>query len=166
MKRFQKSSVLIAIHDLLASWLAFALAFFARVGFDDFSNAGQLVLLWGGVFALICAVIYQTIGLSSTYWRYTSIVDIRLIVVASATSILVWLMIAFSTTRLDQIPRSFPFILFLVEVATLTAPRVLYRMLRERRDRRKARNERVRPLQLLLVGGPSDVYQAINWASS
>ncbi|WP_342362200.1 polysaccharide biosynthesis protein [Terrarubrum flagellatum] len=166
MPRLRKYSVLIALHDFVASLVAFVAAFAARLGTTDFLRSSDDLIYSGLTFAVICVIVYQIIGLSSAYWRYTSIADVRLIVVATAVSILIWTTLTFTITRLESTPRSLPFILFLAEVAALTGPRICYRMLRDYRDRRKSRSANRRVTRLLLVGGPSDVFKVINWAAA
>ncbi|MET0605512.1 MAG: hypothetical protein ABWZ80_03590, partial [Beijerinckiaceae bacterium] len=79
IQRFKNYSALTALHDFLLSWIAFLVSFVARLGFEDvWANSGQ-IMFWGMVFAVSCAIVYQIVGLSSTFWRYTSITDVRLI---------------------------------------------------------------------------------------
>lgn len=161
-----RQRILVAVHDFLASWLAFCAILIVRVGFDEIPTYAEQMIVWGAAFSVICAIVYQLIGLTSVYWRYTSMMDIRLIVAASATSVILWVTVNFSITRMDHVPRSFPFLLFLAEVVALTTPRLVYRLVRDQRDRRRSRGQRPRLARLLLVGGPNEVFQAINWAAA
>ncbi|HIO39376.1 MAG TPA: polysaccharide biosynthesis protein, partial [Rhodospirillales bacterium] len=66
-------------------------------------------------------------------WRYASLNDLLNITKASSLTILIFLIILFAVTRLEDLPRSLPIISWFVLIALLGGPRFLYRLLKDRR---------------------------------
>jgi len=85
-------------------------------------------------------------------WRYASINDLITITKSVSLAVLILIIILFTFTRLEQIPRSLPFILWFVLIFFLGAPRFLYRLVKDGRfDFQIDRNRHLR-IPILLVG--------------
>ena len=70
-------------------------------------------------------------GLYHGIWRYASIHEIISIMKSVSVSILLLLGIFFLAFRLEDIPRSFPILLFIISIFSVTSPRVFYRILKD-----------------------------------
>tara|TARA_B100000676_G_scaffold249688_1_gene253875 strand:+ start:25 stop:1719 length:1695 start_codon:yes stop_codon:yes gene_type:complete len=85
-------------------------------------------------------------------WRYASINDLITITKSVSLAVLILIIILFTFTRLEQIPRSLPFILWFVLIFFLGAPRFLYRLVKDGRfDFQVDRNRHLR-IPILLAG--------------
>ncbi|HVL72555.1 MAG TPA: nucleoside-diphosphate sugar epimerase/dehydratase [Beijerinckiaceae bacterium] len=143
---------LILLHDFLMSWGAVAVALFLRVGSDDYAVFSDIAVLWGAVFAAISVVVYRLLGLTKSLWQYASIPDLLRIGGGSAISILLWTALVYLIAGFDGFPRSLPVILWLVAVIMLSALRLGYRLMRERREVRRGRSGVERPTLVLVIG--------------
>ena len=80
-------------------------------------------------FCVISAAVFFLFGVHRGVWRFASLSDLRNIVLASTTSMLVFLLAMFLVDRLAAIPRSVPLIAWFMMIVLLSAPRVAYRHL-------------------------------------
>ncbi len=142
----------ISIHDFLVSWIAFVIAVALRVGMDEVWHYGHALMTWGVLFAAIAALTYRMIGLSSSIWRYTSFYDLKLVAVSAVISVAIWTLIQFSATGFRVFPRTVSFIVIFVLIAAMGLPRLVYRMLRDRRDSLKQPQINDDRHNVLLVG--------------
>ena len=71
-------------------------------------------------------------GLYRGLWRYASLNDLVNIVKAVTLALLIFLPIAFLVTRLEAVPRSSYFITWFVMIFLLGAPRMLYRVFKDK----------------------------------
>lgn len=146
-------TALVFIFDGIAAYAAFVFAFWLRVGMDAFSIYSEILLSSGLIFAFLAALIYRVLGVSKAVWRYASLPDLILIVMASSLAIFLWVMGEFAITRLHNIPRTIPFILWFVIISFLGGARFAYRYWREGRFSRKSAGNRTR---VLIVGADDD----------
>ncbi len=119
-------------HDVAMACLAFALALALRLG----ETAPQRLLnadLWValGIFAGVAAVVFLATNLYRGIWRYASLNDLVNIAKAATLTVLVFLPITFMVTRLEALPRSSLVITWLLLIALLAGPRILYRLLKD-----------------------------------
>lgn len=70
-------------------------------------------------------------GLHRGVWRYVSTRDLASILRASAIVVLVFFPLLFAYNRLEDVPRTVPFIMFFLLVGLVAGPRLLLRMLAE-----------------------------------
>jgi O-antigen biosynthesis protein WbqV len=132
------------LHDIVMAALSFALALYLRVGEAQFAHHADSYLLEGMlVFAGIVGVAGMVFGLYRGVWRYASLDDMLAIAKTAAVAVLIFFPIMFLYSRLADVPRSLPFINAFVLMALLGAPRIAYRIVRDRqidqvltRDRR------------------------------
>ncbi len=139
-------------HDIVMTALSFVASVFMRLG-DNFSQISPDHLLSaGGTLTIIAAVVYWFSGMYKGIWRYASIPDLTVIARAVTLTLLVFLLVMFVWTRLDSLPRSLPFINWLVLMAFLGGPRLAYRVIRDRRfDLARLADGKAR-IPVLLIG--------------
>ncbi len=142
----------ISIHDFLVSWASFAIAIVLRVGMPDALRYVDSAMTWGALFAVIAALTYRMLGLSSSVWRYTSIYDIKLVAFSAVISVAVWSMISYSVNGFRWFPRTLSFILIFVLIAAMGVPRLVYRVLRDQRDAHRQSKAHPGGQNVLLVG--------------
>src|SRR5690606_27535620 len=85
-------------------------------------------------------------------WRYASLNDLFTITKAATLTILVFLVLMFTITRLETLPRSLPLINWFVLIALLGAPRFAYRLFKDRRLDLTFERDHRRRVPVLLVG--------------
>jgi len=114
------------------AFLAVGVAFYFRIGDAVFSQL-DVILELALVYSSIALVIYLFTGLYRHVWAYVSFVD-AVNIVRSATGVaLVFIPLMFLFTRLDDVPRSVPFIGWFVLVVFLATPRLTFRLFKDRR---------------------------------
>ncbi len=133
MKNFALNRWLAFIHDILWIPIALILAYWVR-----FNLAIIPEYYWQGIFRLLgCALIIQTtcywyFGLYRGIWRFASIPDVLRISKAVLMGVSLTLLSVFVIYRLELVPRSifvlYPLLLFL----GLSAPRFLYRWIKDK----------------------------------
>ena len=131
---------------------AFALALYLRVG-DGLVPYYSDVLAYGtATLVAVAAVTYRVLGLYRGIWRFASVPDLVTMTKAVTITVLSFVLVAFLITRLDNLPRSVPLILWFVLLVTLGAPRFLYRLFKDRRLERLTLVDRALRIPILLVG--------------
>ena len=143
-------------HDVVMAAAAFVISLFLRLGESIvFYPEGELYLAVT-VFSVVAAVVFRFMGMYRGVWRYASLNDLLNITKAASFTILLFLVILFTVTRLEDLPRSIPFISWFVLIALLGAPRFLYRLLKDRRlDFHLEKNAHLRVPVLLVGAGDS-----------
>lgn len=127
----QPRNILVFGHDVVMAFAAFLTAFFLRLG-PDFLTERDDVLQMAATFAAVAAVIYMFTNLYRHVWEYVSAKDAMNILRTATIVVLVFLPAWFFLTRLESLPRSLPFISWLVLVGFLAGPRLLFRMFKDR----------------------------------
>lgn len=127
-----KRAALAFAHDVVMAGVAFALALVLRLG----ELAPERLLhvdLWMalGIFCGVAAVVFLATNLYRGIWRYASLNDLVSIAKAATLTILVFLPVTFMVTRLEALPRSSLVITWLLLIALLAGPRILYRLLKD-----------------------------------
>jgi O-antigen biosynthesis protein WbqV len=120
------------LHDVGMAALSFALALYLRIGDDIVNYEPRLTVLYGVVFTCIAAAVFLLTGLYRGIWRYASLPDLYSITRAVTLTVLIFLPVMFVFTRLEVLPRSMLPINWLVLVALLGAPRLGYRLFKDR----------------------------------
>jgi FlaA1/EpsC-like NDP-sugar epimerase len=127
-----RRAALAFLHDVAMAGLSFAVALYLRLGEEMLAREPGLTLLYGLCFTAIAAAIFLVTGLYRGIWRYASLPDLFNIARAATLTELVFLPVIFVFTRLDTLPRSFLLIDWLVLIALLGGPRLLYRLYKDR----------------------------------
>ncbi len=124
----------IATHDTAMAGAAFLLALCLRLGDDISAYTGMDNLILS---ALLCSSvsfgIFYVMKLYRGLWRYASTPDLIAIIKSVTVATLLFYLTLFLVNRLEGIPRSVPFIHWLLLLAMLGAPRFLYRIWRDKR---------------------------------
>ncbi len=127
-----KNRWLVFLHDALWVPVALFLAFWLRFNLGEipplYVDALEVLLL---VALPVQAATFYFLGLYRGIWRFASIPDLLLIIKTVAAGMVVTFILAFIWQRLVDVPRSV-FILYPVILALgLSAPRLLYRWLKD-----------------------------------
>ncbi|MBT3917513.1 MAG: polysaccharide biosynthesis protein [Rhodospirillaceae bacterium] len=139
-------------HDVIMASLSFVIALFLRLGSDiEFYSTDQL-LLATGLFTGVAAIVFRAMRMYRGVWRYASLNDLLNITKSASLVILIFLVLLFMTTRLEDLPRSLPFINWFVLIALLGGPRFLYRLFKDRRLEFKLDRNTHQRIPVLLVG--------------
>jgi O-antigen biosynthesis protein WbqV len=120
------------LHDFVIFCLSFFIALLLRLDWSqslDFMNS-----LWSFCILYAAANIFllQYFGLYHGIWRYASIHEIISIFKSITISTLIIVLSFFLIFRLENIPRSFPVLLFIVSLFGVTGPRIFYRFLKDK----------------------------------
>ena len=139
-------------HDIVMAAISFALSLYLRLGAELFEKSVDWLLVGTILFTVVCAAAFWFMRLYRGIWRYASLNDLLAITRAVTLAILVFLVLMFLWTRLEQVPRSLPFINWFVLIALLGGPRFLYRLIKDRRFVLSLENGGQRRIPVLLVG--------------
>jgi O-antigen biosynthesis protein WbqV len=129
-KRRDLGRVVPVIHDVVMAVVALLVAFLLRYGFDELPAPADIFLSLA-TFGVFAAVAYWIVGLGRGIWRFTSVSDLRAIVIAATITVVGFLIASFLVNRLDVVPRSVPLIAWFVLIVLLGAPRILYRIVKD-----------------------------------
>ena len=120
-------------HDAIMAPASFIVALALRLGEGVWSYlADPDMLLALGLFTAVCAGVFWFLDLYRGIWRYASMPDLLAIARAVTLALLIFLAITFLVTRLEALPRSFLVIAWFVLIFLLGAPRLLYRVFKDR----------------------------------
>ncbi len=126
-------ALLVFLHDLMMTGVAFVVALYLRVGAQAFGEFAEGLKLGVPIMLAIAGVVFILSGLYRGIWRYASIPDLSQILRAVTISVLAFVLVMFLLTRLNEFPRSLPLILWLVLIILLGGPRFAYRRLKDHR---------------------------------
>lgn len=139
-------------HDIFMAGLSFVLALGLRLGegaLPHFTN--HLLPAWV-LFVAVCGIVFWATGLYRGIWRYASMNDLAAIVKAVTIALMIYVPIAFLTTRAVDIPRSSVVINWFVLIFLLGAPRMAYRVFKDRGLRHLLERSRHLRVPVLVVG--------------
>ena len=139
--------LLTIIHDLTMFGISFFFALWARLDFDAAFTLTSELWKYLVMFAIINISLLKYMGLYHGIWRYASTHEIKSIIKSVSVSTLILIGTFFLIFRLENIPRSFPILLFFISILGVTSPRFLYRIFK---DNIKKRNNQKIPV--LVVG--------------
>ena len=113
------------LHDVAMAAAALVVSLFLRLGEDIVFYPRDELYLAIGIFTTVAAVIFRFMKMYLGVWRYASLNDLLNITKAASLTILIFLIILFAVTRLEDLPRSLPIISWFVLIALLGGPRFL-----------------------------------------
>lgn len=147
-------------HDLAMAAASFVIALGLRLGHGTLDYLTTDLLIALAVFTAVCGVVFRYIGLYRGIWRYASLNDVEAIARAATLAILVFLAVTFLITRLEAVPRTSLIINWFVLIFLLGAPRILYRVFKDRGfDHLLERDTHRRtPVVLLGAGDAAEVF--------
>lgn len=152
--------LIIGAHDVLMTAVALLVSFYLRWGSPEFWLRLDTILLVCAAAMPIALASHWLFGLRRSPWRFVSIADLGRIAGASAVPAVFLVLVGFLARGEVVVPRTVPAIYWLVQIALLAGPRVLYRSYRtRRRDRRALRGAYRMPV--LLAGSDDEADQMI-----
>ncbi|MGJ3259847.1 MAG: polysaccharide biosynthesis protein [Rhodospirillales bacterium] len=120
-------------HDIVMAGVSFIIAMYLRVGATDYRLQPELLAEGAVAMILIGAAVFWVSGLYRGVWRYASMDDLMAITRAATVTMLAFMVVMFAWSRMDDVPRSVPFINWFVLMALLGGPRFVYRSWKDRR---------------------------------
>jgi len=121
-----------ALHDTVMAAVSFLLTLYLRLGDDMFRYVGPRLPLFALLCAATCLLVFACMRLYRGLWRYASIADLVAITKAVTIALLLFYVPLFAFGGTYVVPRSAPFIQWLLLLALLGGPRFFYRILRDR----------------------------------
>lgn len=150
------------VHDIIVAggslWLALAL----RYGLNNLPPSSDVAMAVG-LFGAMGGVSFWAFRLGRGIWRFASLVDLRNIILASAVTVLAFLLTMFLVNRLAIIPRSVPIIAWFILIVMLSGPRLAHRLWRDS-GLDRLRNLRAAPecqKRLVIVGSATEAERLI-----
>jgi len=132
--------------------ISFIIALSLRLGSDINFYPTDQIILGTIIFTLVAAPIFRAMKMYSGVWRYASLNDLFNITKSTSLIVLIFLIALFTTNRLEDLPRSLPFINWFVLIALLGGPRFLYRLFKDRRLEFKLERNSYQRVPILLAG--------------
>src|ERR1700751_4348386 len=120
------------IHDVLMAALSGVVSLYLRRGAEIVDYKPRLTSTYILSFTVIAASVFLLTGLYRGIWRYASLPDLFNIARAVTLTVAVFLAVMFVLTRLEALPRSTLLIDWFVLIALLGAPRLAYRLFKDR----------------------------------
>ena len=130
--KFMTRNLLVALHDVAMACLSFMLAVYLRLGADQMHLSAPYLVEGTVIFGVVCAAMFAYMRVYSGLWLYTSMRDITVIVRAISASIVTFFVVMFLIDRAHGLPRSVPFINWMVLLLLLSGPRFLWRAVHDR----------------------------------
>ncbi len=127
---FSGKRLLGGVHDFLASGLSFFTSFLIVLGWDG-TLATPGIIEKTALFAVGSSALFYFFSLNSGSWRYASIPDLTSIVKATTMAVVSYVLIQFLYSRGEGLPRTVPVLLWLLLIAWLSGPRLLFRLMKE-----------------------------------
>ena len=119
------------LHDFVFFGISFFVSLWIRLDLNGALNLCRELSWFLILFSFTNIFLLKYMGLYHGIWRYASIHEIISIIKSVSVSILLLLGIFFLVFRLEDIPRSFPILLFIISIFSVTSPRVFYRILKD-----------------------------------
>lgn len=149
-------NLIAVLHDTVMAAASFWLALWLRLGEDTLAFAGKPLATGTALFAAIMLTIFLSMRLYRGLWRYASMQDLIVITRAVTLAMLIFYGALFTLNRLEGIPRSAPFIHWMLLLVMLGGPRFLYRIAKDRRLGLDFSSRGDRRIPVLLVGAAGD----------
>src|SRR6516165_12335629 len=112
--------------------LSLVISLYLRIGSSALDYEPRLTAMYIAGFTLIAGSVFLLTGLYRGIWRFASLPDLFNITRAVTLILLVFLPVMFVLTRLEALPRSTLLIDWFVLTALLGAPRLAYRLFKDR----------------------------------
>lgn len=121
------------LHDVTVALFSYALAMYLRIGDDLFVGTWGQLMPSAAIYTVTCGIVFFFCGLYRGIWAFASVKDLTQIFRAVSIAVVVFVIATFLLTRLENIPRTVPFISWFILLAGLGGSRMFLRILRERR---------------------------------
>ncbi len=123
--------LLTILHDLVIFAISFFVALWVRLDLESALILSKELWQFLILFSLINIFLLKYMGLYHGIWRYASLHEIKSIIKSVLISTLILIGMFFLIFRLENIPRSFPILLFIISIFGVTSPRFIYRILKD-----------------------------------
>ncbi len=143
--------IITILHDLIIFGFSFFVALWVRLDFESALSLSRNLWHFLVLFAFMNISLLKYMGLYLGIWRYASLHEILSIIKSVIISTLILLGLFFLIFRLENIPRSFPILLFLTSIITVVSPRVIYRIIKD-----NLKKEEIKKVPILVVGDDSN----------
>ena len=120
-------------HDTIVAAVAYLFSLYLRMGDDFLVTPTSQILAGAGLFTATCSIVFLFSGLYRGIWAFASLSDLKNILKATSIAVIAFTMVAFFVMRLEGVPRTLPLIAWFILLAGLAGPRMILRMMRERR---------------------------------
>jgi FlaA1/EpsC-like NDP-sugar epimerase len=160
-KAIPARGLIVFAHDIFMAMVSFLAALYLRIGDGIFYYPTEVLIQGAGGFVVIAAGVFWYMDLYRGVWRYASLNDLLAITRSATLVILIFLLVMFTWTRLEDLPRSLPIINWGVLMALLGGPRFFYRLVKDRQFDFVVENEGHRRIPVLLVGAGDEAEQFI-----
>lgn len=118
-------------YDAAMAPAAFIGALMLRYGFVGYEKTSYFWLEATAMLLPLGIAACYLFGLHRGVWRYVSTRDLGSILRASAVVVLIFFPLLFAYNRLEDVPRTVPFIMYFLLVALMAGPRLMLRLLAE-----------------------------------
>ncbi|MGE0755353.1 MAG: SDR family NAD(P)-dependent oxidoreductase, partial [Alphaproteobacteria bacterium] len=145
-------NALVAVHDTAMAGLSFVLAVYMRLGGSQMHLAEPYLVEGTLVFTGVCAAVFSSMRVYRGSWRYTSMRDIAVIVRAISLSVVFFFAVMFLIDRTHELPRSVPFINWMLLLLLLCGPRFFFRALHDHTFSTEYRRPDTGRIPVLLMG--------------
>ncbi len=140
------------VHDLIMAAVSFVLCLMLRLGDGWLFYLEQHLLPSLALFVVICGAAFHFTGLYRGIWRYASMNDLVAIVKSVSLAILLFLLITFLISRVQGVPRTALVTNWFVLIFLLGAPRMIYRVFKDRGRGHLLERDSHLKIPVLLVG--------------
>lgn len=151
------------VHDLAMTAIAFVLALYLRVGNEAFGEFWPALTTGLPITLAIAAITYQVFGLYRSMWRYVSLSDLVQIIKAITVVVLAFVLVLFLLTRLIDLPRSHPPIMWFVLTVLIGAPRFAFRIMNDGGLDLAGRESAEDAVPALLIGAGNGTDSFLRW---
>lgn len=158
LRKLKRNQVAV-FHDSLLAAASFPLALYLRLG-EETLTFSEAYLLPGTVCCGLAFVLIQILYRQyRDVWRYVSMRELLRIVQVATLAILLFYALFFLFNRLENVPRSVPFIQWMLLIGMLSAPRGFYRALHDHGIRKTPAP--MAEIKVLLVGAGDQAEQFV-----
>jgi FlaA1/EpsC-like NDP-sugar epimerase len=152
--------LVIGAHDLVMTALAIMGSFFLRWGGTEFWHQVGPITAVCALSLPLALVAHLAFRLPQSPWKYVSISDLSKIAWTAAVPAIFLVVVGFAGRDFLTVPRTVPFIAWLVQIFLLAGPRIAYRVYRTRRQARRAFKGAYR-MPVLIAGTGDEAEQLV-----
>lgn len=138
------------LHDIFIFCISFFISLWLRLEFDQAYYLFSQIWIYSIVFAILNIVLLNLYGLYHGIWRYASTHEMVSILKSITISTLIIIALLFLIIRLENIPRSFPVLLFIISIFGAISPRLIYRIIKD-----NLKKDSLKKISTLIVGDSS-----------
>src|SRR3990167_8485843 len=138
-------------HDIFVTFLSLQVSLFLRMGDDFFQISFKALAFNSCLYVVFGALVFLGKHVYKGMWKYASLGDLISISLSVTYITLLYVSVMFFLPHSLSLPRSTPLINFFVLIAFLGAPRVLYRMYCQYRNRKPSLSA-PKPKTALIIG--------------